>query len=663
MKRLLTILFFFVSVTIGSAQTIRYVKAVASGNSDGSNWNNASADLQAMIDVSAAGDEIWMAAGTYYPTTLITPDPNPGSPTATDRDKAFVIKKNIKIYGGFNGSETVFSQRDFNTNATIINGNIGNGGVNTDNCYHLLYISTPVGGNLNNSLVIDGIEFREGNANLGSVYNNMVPRYSGAAIFITIDDIDLNNTPAIRNCKFIDNFSYQSGGAIYADAFALGTETLLIDNCTFENNSSAYRGGAIGFFNHDVNSEIYKATISNSTFIGNSANNDSQGGPNGGIGGAIGAFKSGEITVNKCVFRQNESEGNWNGTGSGSAIGLLSGASIKVVNSAFYNNVNAAIYNKESSVTLLNSTLYHPSNELIRLNSASSIALDNCIVWTDGLGQNCIVSENTPSASATLNNSILNADYQLVFTSTPSNLLTVNPLFSDAANTDFRLSVNSPAVDAGNDALYNAASYGNTDIEGNNRSIANIDLGAYEYQGTLPVELLSYTVHKRSDGVLLQWTTASEKDNRKFIISRSVDGINFVELQQVPAKSHSNIAQLYDFVDVDPISGINYYRLEQQDYNGTLTVLGVKSVDFGAGVNLVVYPNPTANDVMVSFAAQAFESLTLFNGNGQQLNRVEIPALSTEMKVSLHDYTEGMYYLVFEGKEGKAVRKLIKIAE
>ena len=44
--------------------TIRYVKTVAAGLGDGSNWLNASSDLQAVIIASGAGDEIWIAAGT-----------------------------------------------------------------------------------------------------------------------------------------------------------------------------------------------------------------------------------------------------------------------------------------------------------------------------------------------------------------------------------------------------------------------------------------------------------------------------------------------------------------------------------------------------------------------------------------------------------------------
>ncbi|TZF82310.1 hypothetical protein FW774_16635 [Pedobacter sp. BS3] len=89
------------------AQTIRYVKETGSG--DGSSWNNASNDLQAMIDAVSAdpnGGEVWVAQGTYYPSKT------------NNRDDFFRIKaNNIKLYGGFEGTtETSISQRDIVNN-------------------------------------------------------------------------------------------------------------------------------------------------------------------------------------------------------------------------------------------------------------------------------------------------------------------------------------------------------------------------------------------------------------------------------------------------------------------------------------------------------------------------------------------------------------------
>ena len=88
---------------------IKYVKPVASGTGDGSSWANASTDLQAMINASGT-TEVWVAAGTYKP--------------GVTRSDAFIMKNNVAIYGGFTGTETLLSQRNWTRQVTILSGDI-----------------------------------------------------------------------------------------------------------------------------------------------------------------------------------------------------------------------------------------------------------------------------------------------------------------------------------------------------------------------------------------------------------------------------------------------------------------------------------------------------------------------------------------------------------
>ena len=67
-------------LSVNLTAAVRYVKQGGTGN--GSTWGNASGDLQAMINASGAGDQVWVAQGTY----------NNGS---------FVMKNGVEILGGF----------------------------------------------------------------------------------------------------------------------------------------------------------------------------------------------------------------------------------------------------------------------------------------------------------------------------------------------------------------------------------------------------------------------------------------------------------------------------------------------------------------------------------------------------------------------------------
>src|SRR6185436_11290382 len=86
----------------------------ASAPSCGSDWSDP-CDLQyALTSQATAGDELWVKAGTYKPTT------------GTDPTASFVLKNGIAIYGGFAGTETLQTQRDPAANLTILSGDIDN---------------------------------------------------------------------------------------------------------------------------------------------------------------------------------------------------------------------------------------------------------------------------------------------------------------------------------------------------------------------------------------------------------------------------------------------------------------------------------------------------------------------------------------------------------
>lgn len=100
-----------------------------------------------------------------------------------------------------------------------------------------------------------------------------------------------------------------------------------------------------------------------------------------------------------------------------------------------------------------------------------------------------------------------------------------------------------------------------------NKALSATDIAALK-EGTLPVTFVSFTGKKQNDKtVLLNWETATEKDNSHFEVYRSADGRTFSKLGDIPAFNSSS-AKRYQFVDEMPMSGANYYQLRQIDFNG-----------------------------------------------------------------------------------------------
>ncbi len=239
-----------------SAQaTIRYVKPTASGSGDGSSWANASANLQAMINASSAGDQVWVAAGTYKPTTT------------TNRSISFSLKNGVAVYGGFNGTETLLSQRNWVTNVTILSGDIGTPGDNSDNSYHVVYNS-----GINSTAVLDGFTITKGRTGISIFPDNagggMLNSYSSPTLINCSFSENTagfgggmyndHSSPTLTNCSFSGNTTYNGGGGIYNYS-----SSPTLTNCSFSGNTATFGGGGI------TNISLSSPTLMNCSFSGN----------------------------------------------------------------------------------------------------------------------------------------------------------------------------------------------------------------------------------------------------------------------------------------------------------------------------------------------------------------------------------------------------------
>ena len=278
-------------MTLMGTGVIRYVKAGASGN--GSDWTNASGDLQAMINVSVSGDMIYVAQGTYKP---IRPYFNPTSSTTnpTDRLNSFVLKSGVEIFGGFpNVGNPVWGDRDWETYTTILSGDIGSSGVMTDNCYHVI-ISVKN----NASTILDGFTVTGGYANLyggHEVNGESIYGWNGGGIHIS------SSSPTLSNLIFDNNTAGIDGGGIFFD----GSNSSMF-NVTVSNNTTLNLVGAITI-NTDGSSDgagisFWEGTFfaENLTVIGNRIGTNIYGRLRG-AGAGIGVYEGTHLTLSGIV--------------------------------------------------------------------------------------------------------------------------------------------------------------------------------------------------------------------------------------------------------------------------------------------------------------------------------------------------------------------------
>jgi hypothetical protein len=94
----------------------------------------------------------------------------------------------------------------------------------------------------------------------------------------------------------------------------------------------------------------------------------------------------------------------------------------------------------------------------------------------------------------------------------------------------------------------------------------------------LPVELLDFNVIKQESFNYIFWSTVSEINTAKFIVERSVDMVNFIEITQLDAAGNSSQPRNYSCADDQPVGGYSYYRLKIIDLNGEFEYSQIRMV-------------------------------------------------------------------------------------
>jgi hypothetical protein len=459
------------TVTVNSScpatGTVWFVNPAAASGGNGASWACGFQNVQDAINAASSGHEIWVKAGTYLPTK------EPDGTTDSPRDFTFYLKNGVAVYGGFAGTETLRSQRNWTSNPTILSGDIGTSGNTTDDCYHVLLSVSDA-----STTVLDGFTVTKGNANgaIGTitVETKTISRTDGGGMN------NNSSSPTIANCTFSANLG-ESGGGIYNIA-----SSPAVSNCTFSNNTTSNIGGAM------TNVFTSNPTLTNCTFSSNSATN---------YGGAMENNTSDPILTN-CIFTGNSST-------YGGAMDNYSGADVTLTNCSFSGNsasaVGGGMYNLSASPTMTNCTFSGnkaTTSGGAMQNITCSPTLKNCLIWNNRVGS------TTGSADASMTNSNANPTitYSLIQNWNPSgtgnlngipNAATANypnfvtpldPATAPATSGDFHIQTCSPAVNKGTNT-----GAPTTDLFGNTRPYNSgvADMGVHELQAAQPTPTIT----------------------------------------------------------------------------------------------------------------------------------------------------------------------------
>lgn len=140
----------------------------------------------------------------------------------------------------------------------------------------------------------------------------------------------------------------------------------------------------------------------------------------------------------------------------------------------------------------------------------------------------------------------------------------------------------------------------------------------------LPIELTSFAAFCKEKYILLEWETASERNNDYFVIERSIDGIHFISVGTVQAVGNSTTPQNYQFEDFQVNSGKVYYRLKQIDDDGQYSYSSVVLTDCKSSSLsnplISIYPNPATDILTIDIKGlKGKKTVTVYSILGQTM--------------------------------------------
>lgn len=338
------------------ATRIRYVKPTATGTGDGSSWDNASGDLQKMIDeladnnVSQQAGEVWVAAGTYKPQSQLI--------SGMNYSASFRMRDGISVYGGFEGDETSKQERakgtmpwDF-TNVTVLEAAYYESKLAWTNSKwtvgsdsrHVVWFA-PMSGESDFTRIttLDGVTvqggYAQGNTGLDDFLTDR-----GAGVYMD------GANAYLSNCIVRENYATGNGGGVYlkngrvqtsliynnnadADGGAVYVENRGLVHRSMLTNNSALNGAGVYLYNgaeassddpdHPEYLILSTCVVSNNTVRGNGAVYCDKGG----------VLMQNTITNNECVTATDATDVNASQTG-----GIYVDEYALVLNSVLWNN-------------------------------------------------------------------------------------------------------------------------------------------------------------------------------------------------------------------------------------------------------------------------------------------------------------------------------------
>jgi len=175
---------------------------------------------------------------------------------------------------------------------------------------------------------------------------------------------------------------------------------------------------------------------------------------------------------------------------------------------------------------------------------------------------------------------------------------------------------------------------------------------------TLPVTLASFEAKEQNCMIDTKWEVASAINFASFILEKSLNGIDFSPVSNIP---YNEQKRFYSYRDLYPETGTQYYRLKCIDVDGTYEYSKVVQVRYTCASNTVkVFPTISSNIIHVALPAGYEGSMIkVYNISGQQVN-AKLSGTDRTRQLDISALPAASYFIRVNSKAGDHTFKITK---
>ncbi len=160
--------------------------------------------------------------------------------------------------------------------------------------------------------------------------------------------------------------------------------------------------------------------------------------------------------------------------------------------------------------------------------------------------------------------------------------------------------------------------------------------------------------------VELNWTTSLELNTDCFIVEKSVDNMHFAIIDSVPAVGSGRTMSNYISRDINPSTGINYYRLKMVDILGNYKYSQLVVIRLTSSKLPLIYPNPASGNVNILQGTDVIKSITFYDLTGRRILQIRNNNNTPLFSIPLYNFPRGVFIVEIRTQNEIYRQKLLK---